>query len=189
MEGFSFILFLLTLEVLKTINQIKMKKLFIVLILFIACDQKSHPCDNEINSNGFIINTDQQVMLASSSSVELFKEIDKAWFERDYEKIRSLVADSATLRFANGDKGVGPNDLISLIKKEYEENTNNGIEWGWTTDYAFSVKNTPTKNPKAGDVGEWVLAEFTSEKFNTIEWYQFNDGKLINWYQFNAPIK
>jgi len=53
--------------------------------------------------------------------------------------------------------------LINLINKEYEENTNNGIKWGWTTDYAFSVKNTPTDNPKAGDIGEWVLAEFTSE--------------------------
>ena len=166
-----------------------MKKLLFFVLLLSACNQNNKPCEDEINSNGFIINTDQEVMLASSSSVDLFKEIDKAWFERDYEKISSLVDENATLRFANGDKGVGPNDLISLIKKEYEENKNNGIEWGWTTDYAFSVKNTPTDNPKTGDIGEWVLAEFTSEKFNTIEWYQFNDGKLINWYQFNAPIK
>ena len=71
----------------------------------------------------------------------------------------------------------------------YQENINNGAEWGWTTDYAFSVKNTPTDNPKTGDIGEWVLAEFTSEKFNTIEWYQFNEGKLINWYQFNSTVK
>ena len=167
-----------------------MKKIiFIVGLLLTACNQSQQPCDDKIKANGFIIDTEQQVMLASNNAVDIFKEIDKAWFERDYEKIKSLVAEEATLRFANGDKGVGPKDLINLIKKEYEENTNNGIKWGWTTDYAFSVKNTPTDNPKAGDIGEWVLAEFTSEKFNTIEWYQFNDGKLINWYQFNSPVK
>ncbi len=166
-----------------------MKKVFIVGLLLIGCSQKNLPCDEKIQSNGFIIDTNQQVMLASEKAVDLFKEIDKAWFERDYDKIKTLVAEDANLRFASGDKGVGPMDLINLIEKEYKENTSSGTEWGWTTDYAFSVKNTPTENPKPGDIGEWVLAEFTSKKFNTIEWYQFNGGKLINWYQFNSPIK
>ena len=166
-----------------------MKKLsFLIVLLLISCNQTNQPCDNEIKSNGFIADTDQGVMLASDNAVDLFKSLDKAWFDRDYEKIKTLVAENATLRFASGEKGEGPEDLINLIEKEYQENINNGAEWGWTTDYAFSVKNTPTDNPKTGDIGEWVLAEFTSEKFNTIEWYQFNEGKLINWYQFNSPI-
>ena len=93
------------------------------------------------------------------------------------------------MRFANGEKGEGPDDLINLIEKEYQENLENGVEWGWNTEYAFSVKNSPTDDPKSGDIGEWVLAEFTNEKLNIIEWYQFNDGKLINWYQFNAPLE
>ena len=169
---------------------ISMKNILLLTgLFFITCNQKSQPCKDTIQSNGFIINTQQEIMLASNNAVELFKEIDKAWFERDYEKIKNLVSENATLRFASGEKGKGPDDLISLIEKEYQDNLEKGIEWGWSTDYAFSVKNTPTDNPRPGDIGEWVLAEFTSETFNTIEWYQFNDGKLINWYQFNSPVK
>ena len=77
-------------------------------------------------------------MLASDNVINIFKAIDKAWFDRDYDKIKTLVAKDATLRFANGDKGEGPDDLINLIEKEYQENLENGVEWGWTTDYAFS---------------------------------------------------
>ncbi len=167
-----------------------MKKILLLICLsLIGCNNMSQESDHKIKSNGFIINTDQKIMLASDDVINIFKAIDKAWFDRDYDKIKTLVAKDATLRFANGDKGEGPDDLINLIEKEYQENLENGVEWGWTTDYAFSVKNTPTDNPKPGDIGEWVLAEFTSEKFNTIEWYQFNEGKLINWYQFNSPLK
>jgi len=169
-----------------------MKK-FIIIFLFFSvlqsCTSKSEPCDDKTDSNGFIKDTDQKIMLASDKAIDLFKQIDKAWFERDYEKIKTIVSKDATLRFANGDKGVGPQALIDLIEKEYQENINDGTGWEWSTDYAFSVKNSPTNNPKPGDLGEWVLAEFTTKKLNIIEWYQFNEGKLINWYQFNSLKK
>jgi len=168
-----------------------MKKLLftVSLVLVIGCNSPNPPCDDKINSNGFIKDTDQEVMLASQEAVDLFKMIDKAWFDRDYEKIKSLVSEEATLRFASGETGKGPQSLIDLIEKEYQENIANEIPWGWSTEYAFAVKNTPTDNPQPGDIGEWVLAEFSSEESYTIEWYQFNKGQLINWYQFNTPKK
>jgi len=168
-----------------------MKKIFLLigLLLTIGCFNLNQQSDDIIKSNGFIMDTEQKIMLASEDAVNLFKAIDKAWLDRDYNKIKSLVAKDATLRFANGEKGEGPDDLINLIEKEYQENLENGVEWGWNTEYAFAVKNSPTDDPKPGDIGEWVLAEFTNEKLNIIEWYQFNDGKLINWYQFNAPLE
>ena len=65
-----------------------MKKLHILIgLLLISCNQTNQPCDNEIKSNGFIADTEQGVMLASNSAVDLFKAIDKAWFDRDLSLI------------------------------------------------------------------------------------------------------
>tara|TARA_B100001057_G_scaffold65499_1_gene59249 strand:- start:36501 stop:36701 length:201 start_codon:yes stop_codon:yes gene_type:complete len=38
------------------------------------------------NSSGYIFEY-QKVMIGSDETVEIFKKIDKAWFERDYESI------------------------------------------------------------------------------------------------------
>jgi len=62
----------------------------------------------------------------------------------------------------------------------------------WTTDYAFSVDLTLSKD------GEWVNAGFTSILDNPQdgvikkvynEWYFFNKGKLELWHQAIRYLK
>ena len=85
--------------------------------------------------------------------------------------------------FANGDIGQGPEDLIQVIDKEYQQSIENDESWGWDS-YAFSVKVTPTEANRGNETGEWVLAEFWTDESNIIEWYQISEGKLISWNQF-----
>ena len=122
-------------------------------------------------------------MIGSDETVEIFKQIDKAWLERDYNTIRELVAEDARLVFANGDIGQGPEDLIQVIDKVSSNPIENDESWGWDS-YAFSVKVTPTEANRGNETGEWVLAEFWTDESNIIEWYQISEGKLISWNQF-----
>ena len=158
-----------------------MKKLFMIILstLLLSC---SDTVENSQISSGYIFD-DQKVMIGSDETVEIFKQIDKAWLERDYNAIRELVAEDARLVFANGDIGQGPEDLIQVIDKEYQQSIENDESWGWDS-YAFSVKVTPTVANRGNETGEWVLAEFWSDESNIIEWYQISEGKLISWNQF-----
>lgn len=158
-----------------------MKKLLIVIFstLLLSC---SDTVEKSQKSSGYIFD-DQKVMIGSDETVEIFKQIDKAWLERDYNAIRELVAEDARLVFANGDIGQGPEDLIQVIDEEYQQSIENDESWGWDS-YAFSVKVTPTEANRRNETGEWVLAEFWTEEFNIIEWYQISEGKLISWNQF-----
>ena len=163
-----------------------MRKLLIIIFstLYISCS------DNVVvqqDSSGYIFEG-QKVMIGSDETIEVFKQIDKAWLERDYDALRSLVAEDARLIFANGDVGQGPEDLISLIESEYQQSIDNNENWGWDS-YAFSVKVTPTEDKRANETGEWVLAEFWNDESNVIEWYQINDNKLISWNQFRRTNK
>ena len=155
-----------------------MKKLLIIIFsaLLLSCT------DTVEKSSGYIAD-DQKVMIGSDETVEIFKQIDNAWFERDYDAIRELVAEDARLVFANGDIGQGPDDLVEVIESEYQQSTENDESWGWDS-YAFSVKVTPTEANRGNEKGEWVLAEFWTEESNIIEWYQISEGKLISWNQF-----
>ena len=163
-----------------------MKKFIIIIFstLLVSC---SDTVEIKQNSSGYIFG-DQKVMIGSDETVEIFKKIDKAWLERDYESIKVLVADDARLIFANGDIGEGPEDLIELIENEYQQSIQNDESWGWDS-YAFSVKVTPTDDNRANETGEWVLAEFWTEDSNVIEWYQIHENKLISWNQFRRERK
>ena len=158
-----------------------MKKILIIIFstLLLSC---TNTVENPQKSSGYIADG-QKVMIGSDETVEIFKQIDKAWFERDFDAIRELVEEDARLVFANGDVGQGPEDLISLIEAEYQQSVDNDENWGWDS-YAFSVKVTPTDANRANETGEWVLAEFWTEESNVIEWYQISEGKLISWNQF-----
>jgi|TARA_B100001094_G_scaffold282130_1_gene294033 hypothetical protein len=158
-----------------------MKNLLIIIFsaLLLSC---SDTVENSQKSSGYIADG-QKVMIGSDETVEIFKQIDNAWFERDYDAIRELVAEDARLVFANGDIGQGPEDLIEVIEREYQQSTENDESWGWDS-YAFSVKVTPTEANRGNETGEWVLAEFWTEESQVIEWYQISEGKLISWNQF-----
>ena len=109
-----------------------MKKLLIIIFsaLLLSCS------DTVEKSSGYIADG-QKVMIGSDETVEIFKQIDNAWFERDYDAIRELIAEDARLVFANGDIGQGPDDLIEVIESEYQQSTENDESWGWDS-YAVS---------------------------------------------------
>jgi hypothetical protein len=67
-----------------------MKKLLLLslITLFISCANQDQEC--ETPSNGFIEGTGQSVTLGSEATVDVFKAIDKAWAERDYESLKTL---------------------------------------------------------------------------------------------------
>ena len=54
-------------------------------------------------------------------TVDIFKSIDKAWAERDYETLKSYIAEDAYMRFDDGTQVKGPKGFIKKIKKQYKE--------------------------------------------------------------------
>ena len=81
------------------------------LIIITGCE--TAPCDCEEKSNGFVERTGQAIMLGSDASVEVVKNIDNAWRSRDYETLKSLVADDAKLFHDDGRVSTGGDESVS----------------------------------------------------------------------------
>ena len=164
-----------------------MKKILLlsVLGLFISCANQNQEC--ETLSNGFTSQEGEQVTMGSQETVDIFLKIDKAWKERDYDAIKSLVSEDAQLMNEKGETLIGAQAFADYIEKDYQETVvQNGQEWGWTINYAFAVK--PTNSER----GEYVNARFTGSSGVYEEWYQIADGKIISWHQTKrtlAPAK
>ena len=164
--------------------------IYILSILFIASCASS-PQECETKSNGFIDGVEGQVTMGEQSSVEVFNQIDKAWAELDYETLKTFVAEGAEMRFEDGRVGVGPDEFIEIIKAWVSEVENeDGNEYTWNTDYAFSLAVTSID-------GDWVNAQFTSTHTNPdseleaevfYEFYHIVDGKIQEWSQFKRDV-
>ena len=128
-------------------------------------------------------------MLGSQKTVDIFNKIDKAWLERDYQTLESLLSEKLTWKNSNGQSGVGAKAFNEMIEKEYQKIKADGKDWGWTTVYAFAAKPTSSIDPKPkNEYGDWVNARFDgSDGTMYIDWYQIDKGKLINWYNAKAP--
>ena len=155
-----------------------------ITFFMFSCSDTDHVC--EIQSNGFIDGMDGQVMMGSQSAVEVFKDMDKAWAALDYDKLKTLVADGAVMKFADGEVANGPDEFVEQIKREVVEIEEKGNDFKWNTDYAFSLAVTTGE-------GDWVNAQFTSTHTNPdseleaevfYEFYHIIDGKVQEWNQF-----
>ena len=60
--------------------------LFSILGVFVSCNEK---CD--VPSNGFIEGTELNIQMGQQNGVDIFKEIDAAWAEFDYEKVKNYI--------------------------------------------------------------------------------------------------
>ena len=160
-----------------------MKKLLLLSLigLFISCASQNEEC--ETPSNGFIEGTGQSVTLGSEASIDVFKAIDKAWTDRDYETLKTLISNDGN--FTHDDNTVSTNaeEFIAHIEAGYQTSLENGEEWGWVTNFAFSVKPTKSEDGDyANENGEWVCARFTGSNGDVYEeWYQIVDGQLAMW--------
>ena len=164
-----------------------MKKFLFLLCLLISISA----CNNN-SGNGFVNDSDLEFYIGSNSSVELFKVFDSAWKNLDYKLMKSLIADSISFEFYDGKIANSADEFIEIIKGDVAKRTAQGNNYTWTTDYAFSVDLTPSKE------GEWVNAGFTSildnpqdsiDKTVYNDWYFFNNGKLELWYQAIRELK
>ena len=113
-------------------------------------------------------------------------ELDKAWSNKDFEKMKMFFDDSATFLFAEGQRFNAVDDFIDHVKKELGDE-----EANWTYDWAVAVDESPGKG------GEWVNAGFTSDisktnkdtsKIHYSEWYHIEDGKIKTWNQSRRII-
>ena len=82
--------------------------------------------------------------MGSQESVDIFLKIDKAWKERDYDAIKSLVSKDAEFVNEKGEVFVGPQAFADYIEKDYQESLAKKLEWGWTINYV-SLQNQPTQ--------------------------------------------
>ena len=89
------------------------------LIILTGCE--TAPCECEDKSNGFVEGTGQAIMLGSDASVEVVKTIDNAWRSRDYETLKSLVADDAKLFHDDGRVSTGGGEFVAAIESDYNE--------------------------------------------------------------------
>jgi hypothetical protein len=158
----------------------KLLLLFIVSASLIACTNQKQ--EGETVSNGFTTRKGEQVTIGSQESVDIFLKIDKAWKERDYDAIKSLVSKDAEFVNEKGEVFVGPQAFADYIEKDYQESLAKKQEWEWTINYAFAVKPTNSKR------GEYVNARFTGTSGVFEEWYQIADGKLVSWTQAKRAL-
>ena len=158
----------------------KLLLLFIVSASLIACTNQKQ--EGETISNGFTDTKGEQVTIGSQASVDIFLKIDKAWKERDYDAIKSLVSKDAEFVNEKGEVFVGPQAFADYIEKDYQETLAKKQEWAWTINYAFAVKPTNSKR------GEYVNTQITGPSGVFEEWYQIADGKLVSWTQAKRTL-
>jgi hypothetical protein len=160
-----------------------MKKLLLLslITLFISCANQDQEC--ETPSNGFIEGTGQSVTLGSEATVDVFKAIDKAWAERNYESLKTLISDEGNYTHDDNSVSTNAEEFIAHIEAGYQDSLEKDEEWGWVTNFAFSVKPTKSEDGDyANENGEWVCARFTGANGDVYEeWYQIVDGKLAMW--------
>ena len=168
-----------------------MKNILLVLVFLVSCTNNNQVADCETPSNGFIDGMDVEVKIGSASALDVFNEMDNAWAELDYDKIKTFVAEDAVMNFADGGKVTGPDEFVEYIKNwvvQVEEE--DGNEYSWNTDYAFSLAVTTGE-------GDYVNAQFTSTHTNPdseleaevyYEYYHIVDGKVQGWNQFKRDV-
>tara|TARA_B110000495_G_C23034570_1_gene617371 strand:- start:1083 stop:1577 length:495 start_codon:yes stop_codon:yes gene_type:complete len=150
--------------------------LFSLVLLTFSCNNADHKC--EVVSNGFTSTEGEKVTMGSQESVDFVMSIDKAWKMRDYDTLKSLISDDAELLLEDGRVLTGGDAFVKMVQDDYQESVvENGGEWNWTVNYAFSVK------PDSNKWGEYVNARFTGSSGIFEEWYQIKDGKLVSWTQ------
>ena len=171
-----------------------MKNLIYVaaILLFISCANdeakeavaEAEPPAKE-RSIGFNKNLpDLKWHLGTDEAIQVVKDIDALWSEKNYEGMRPMLADTATFNFADGRSASSPDGFIKILSEDESNDT-------WTFDAAYSVD----LDPEVG--GEQVMAGFTgisvkdgdTTKTYYSERYYIIQGKIINWNQYTQKDK
>ena len=89
--------------------------LFSLCLVLTSCGQEC-----EVESNGFAPMEGQTVMMGSQASVDVVIAMDKVWAERDYDALKSFIADGASLQFYNGTTASNGEEFVAIIEKQYQ---------------------------------------------------------------------
>ena len=106
-----------------------MKKIFMILLII-----GIFSCNSSQKSNGFARSYDGPWKIGTQAGVDLVTELDKAWSNKDFEKMKMFFDDSATFLFAEGDRFNSVNGFIDHIKNQMGDNDAN-----WTYDSDVDV--------------------------------------------------
>ena len=173
----------------------------IFTLVFTSCAEttpcpETPPCD--VPTNGFLTGTDYQVKMGSAAAVDVFNQLDAAWGKRDYELMKTFIADEASLSFDDGFVATSPQEFVDKIKNDAAESETGGNNQ-WVTDYAFAFTLTDDGSEETTmDSGDWVNAQFTTENTDPdsdidsevyYEYYHIVNGKVTQWNQFKKTIK
>ena len=125
-----------------------MRNVLLITMFLASCANVNQDLECEIQSNGFIDGVDGEVKMGNVSAIEVFNEMDKAWAELDYEKIKTFVEEDAVMSFADGGKVTGPDEFVEYIKNwviQVEEE--DGNEYTWNTDsVSYTHLTLPTSD-------------------------------------------
>ena len=132
--------------------------IYILSGLFLLSSCMSNEDNNsKEKSNGFVMGTGQTIMLGGNESVEIVKKIDAAWLARDYDTMKSYIADDAKLYHDDGRVSTGPEEFVAAIEDDYNETIAEGNEWSWVMNFGFSVKVSESENEE-----QWNCLLYTS---------------------------
>ena len=132
----------------------------ICTVVFTSCTE-TLPCD--VPTNGFLTGTDYQVKMGSAAAVDVFNQLDAAWANRDYETMKTFIADKASLSFEDGFVATTPQEFVDKIKTDAEASETEGNNQ-WVTNYAFALTLTDDGSEETTmDAGDWVNAQFTKK--------------------------
>ena len=158
--------------------------LFIVsVILFVSCNsnkaEEAPAEERAIGFNSFL--PELKWHLGTEDPIQMVKDLDKVWAERDYEAMRPFFADTAKFYFDDGKFANSPDDFLNILKEG-----NADTETTWTFDYAFSVDldaSTGGEHVQAGFSGTSVKDSITTKK-KYHESYYIIQGKIVTWNQY-----
>ena len=107
--------------------------LFIGSLLLSSCMSGNPDTVDSVpeKSNGFVLGTGQTIMLGGNESVEIVKKIDAAWLARDYDTMKSYIADDAKLYHDDGRVSTGPEEFVAAIEDDYMRQLQQEISGVW----------------------------------------------------------
>ena len=167
-----------------------MKKLLFVLIglYLVSCGKPEvTEVDTEViavpeeRAIGFNTNLPElKWHLGTEEAIQIVKDIDKVWADRDYASMKTYLADTARFYFGDGRTAESADAFIEILQGD--ENPDHY----WTFDGAYSVDLDPTRggeHVQAGFTGYEVADGDTTTTYYR-ESYYIVQGKLVMWNQF-----
>ncbi len=171
-----------------------MKKLlfcFLVTGSLIACTSTEKKTETEAQKATAIehiykpIYTDN-FKIGGEKNVLIAEQFHKALFDKDFAKIETLLADTASFEMEDGSTIKGKTNLVDFVKKNFSNVTFSNFEIGAII-------------PVVGENGDqwvdiWDRADVTTpdgktQKFLWQDAYKFQDGKIVQFLGFGKTPK